>query len=68
MSNKRSGRAPVVFDDAAFAEALRRVSNAGETVAVATRRDFEAQAAQRVPVEVLLACEEEGAPRGLDPE
>jgi hypothetical protein len=57
MSDKRSGRAPALFDDAAFAEDLRRASAAGEEVALAARREFEAQG---VPVSSLLACDEEG--------
>lgn len=58
MSDKRSGRAPALFDDAAFAEDLRRASEAGEEVARAARKEFEAAG---VPVERLLACDEEGA-------
>jgi hypothetical protein len=57
MSDKRPGRAPALFDDAAFAEDLRRASDAGREVALTARREFEAQG---VPVEALLACDEEG--------
>lgn len=57
MSDKRSGRAPALFDDAAFAEDLRRTSNAGEEVAHAARREFERDG---VSVGNLLACDEEG--------
>lgn len=57
MSDKRRGRAPALFDDAAFVEDLRRASDAGEEVALAARREFEAQG---VPVASLLACDEEG--------
>lgn len=57
MSDKRPGRAPALFDDAAFAEDLGRASDAGEDVALAARREFEAEG---VPVESLLACDEEG--------
>lgn len=57
MSDKRRGRAPALFDDAAFAEDLRRASDAGEEVARAARREFETEG---VPVETLLACDEEG--------
>jgi hypothetical protein len=57
MSDKRPGRAPALFDDAAFAEDLRRASDAGKDAALAARREFEAQG---VPVASLLACEEEG--------
>ena len=58
MSDKRRGRAPALFDDAAFAEDLRRTSDAGREVALAAREEFEATG---VPVERLLACDEEGA-------
>lgn len=57
MSNKRRGRAPALFDDAAFADDLGRASDAGEKVALAARKEFEAEG---VPVENLLICEEEG--------
>lgn len=57
MSNKRPARAPALFDDAAFAEDVRRASKVGEEVALAARREFEAEG---VPVETLLACDEEG--------
>lgn len=57
MSDKRSGRAPALFDDAAFAEDLRRASDSGQEVALAARREFETQG---VPTTGLLACDEEG--------
>jgi len=57
MSDKRRGRAPALFDDAAFAEDLRRTSDAGREVALAARQEFEAQG---VPVASLLACDAEG--------
>ena|SRR4249919_2415318 len=57
MNDKRPGRAPVLFDDAAFADDIRRASDAGEEVALAARRDFEVEG---VPVGPLLACDEEG--------
>lgn len=57
MSNKRPGRAPALFDDAAFAEDLRRASDAGTEVARAARREFEGEG---VPIGSLLACDEEG--------
>ena len=60
MSDKRRGRAPALFDDAAFAEDLRRASEAGAKVALAARREFEANG---VPVPALIPCEEEG-PKG----
>jgi len=47
-----------LFDDAAFAEDLRRASDAGEEVARAARKEFEGEG---VPVGSLLACEEEGS-------
>lgn len=37
MSDKRPGRAPALFDDAAFAEDLRRASDGGQEVALAAR-------------------------------
>lgn len=57
MSDKRPRRAPALFDDAAFAEDLRRTSDAGERVAHTARKEFEGEG---VPVESLLACEEDG--------
>ncbi|HMI80402.1 MAG TPA: hypothetical protein VK480_01315 [Solirubrobacterales bacterium] len=62
MSHKRSGRAPALFDDAAFVEDLRRTSDAGEEVALEARKEFEGEG---VPVGSLLACDEEG-PDGTD--
>lgn len=58
MSNKRPGRAPALFDDAAFAEDLQRASDAGTEVALAARKEFEGEG---VPVGSLLACDEEGS-------
>lgn len=58
MSDKRPGRAPVLFDDAAFAEDLRRAGDAGREVALAARKEFEGEGAL---VGSLLACDEEGA-------
>jgi hypothetical protein len=57
VSDKRSGRAPALFDDAAFAEDVRRGGDAGRNVALASRREFEADG---VPLERLIACDEEG--------
>lgn len=57
MSDKRSGRAPALFDDAAFGEDLRRTSDAGEKVAHTARKEFEGEG---IPVGSLLACDEEG--------
>lgn len=57
MTDKRPGRAPALFDDAAFAEDVRRASDVGEEVALAARREFEEEG---VPVGSLLACDEEG--------
>lgn len=48
MSYKRPGRAPALFDGAAFAEDLRRASDAGKEVAVVARKEFEKEG---VPVE-----------------
>jgi hypothetical protein len=57
VSDKRSARAPALFDDAAFAEDLGRASDAGEEAALAAREEFEAEG---VPIANLLACDEEG--------
>ena len=57
MSNKWSGRAPALFDDAAFDEDLRRAGDAGEEVARTARKEFEREG---VPLGNLLACDEEG--------
>jgi hypothetical protein len=57
MSNKQRGRAAALFDDAAFAEDLRRASETGEEIARAARKEFEGEG---VPVGSLLACDEEG--------
>ena len=58
MSNKRAGRAPALFDDAAFAEDLRRASDPGKQVARTARKEFEGAG---VPVESLFACDETGS-------
>jgi hypothetical protein len=58
VSDKRPGRAPALFDDAAFAEDLQRASDAGREVAFVARREFEGEG---VPVKSLLACDEEGS-------
>ena len=57
MSHKRTGRAPALFDDTAFAEDLKRAGNAGQKVALAARHSFEETG---VPLEELHACDEEG--------
>lgn len=57
MSDRRAGRAPALFDDAAFAEDLKRASDAGQEVALATRGDFEQNG---VPLAHILACDDEG--------
>jgi hypothetical protein len=57
MSDKRKGRASALFDDAAFAEDLNRASEAGREAALAARKDYEEGG---VPIEFLLACDEEG--------
>ncbi|MEX0972691.1 MAG: hypothetical protein WDZ46_05490 [Solirubrobacterales bacterium] len=57
MSDKRAGCAPAQFDDAAFSEDLKRASDAGRQVAEAARREYEQDG---VPIDDLLACEEEG--------
>jgi hypothetical protein len=58
VSNKPARRATALFDDAAFAEDLRRTSDAGHEAALAARQQYEQGG---VPVDDLLACEEEGA-------
>jgi hypothetical protein len=57
VSDKRKGRAPALFDDALFAEDLKRTSDTGRTVAAAARREYEQEG---VPLEHLLPCEDEG--------
>jgi hypothetical protein len=57
VTDKRPGRAPALFDDAAFAEDLQRASEAGREVALRARRGFESDG---VSVASLLACAEEG--------
>lgn len=57
MTDKRQGRAPALFDAAAFAEDLNRASKAGRTAAIAARKEYEQGG---VPIEYLLACDEEG--------
>ena len=57
MTDKRAVRAPAQFDDVAFAEDLKRTSDAGRQVAEAARREYERDG---VPIDVILACDEEG--------
>ncbi len=57
MSDKRAGRAPALFDDAAFAEDLQRAGDAGREVALGARSSFEESG---VPVDELRACDAEG--------
>ena len=57
MSDKRASRARALFDDALFAEDLKRASATGRAVANATRREYEQPG---VPLGHLLPCEEEG--------
>jgi hypothetical protein len=57
VSDKRAGRTTALFDDSAFAEDLGRDSAPGQKVARATRSEYEQNG---VPVDVLLACNEEG--------
>jgi len=57
MSDKRKGRAPALFDDAIFAEDVKRASDTGRTIANAVRSEYEQDG---VPLDHLLACEEEG--------
>ena len=57
MSDKRAGRAPAVFDDAAFVEDLNRASDTGREVALAARNEYEQDG---VPTAHLLACGREG--------
>jgi hypothetical protein len=57
MSDKRTGRASALFDDAAFVEDLNRASEAGRVIALAARKDYEQDG---IPTEQLLACEDEG--------
>jgi hypothetical protein len=57
MTDKRQGRASALFDDAAFAEDLNRASEAVRAVAFSARKDYEGGG---VPIEYLLACDEEG--------
>jgi hypothetical protein len=58
VSDKRAGRTTALFDDSAFAEDLGRDSAPGQKVARATRSEYEQNG---VPVDVLLACDEEGS-------
>lgn len=58
MSDKAVGRATALFDDAAFAEDLRRASDVGQEAALAARQQYEQGG---VPVDDLLACDEVGA-------
>ena len=57
MSDKRSGRAPAAFDDAAFAEDLNRAGDNGARIARAARSEYERDG---VPLDALMACAEEG--------
>jgi hypothetical protein len=57
MIDKRAGRAPAQFDDAAFFEDLKRTSDTGRQVAEAARREYERDG---VPIDDLLPCEPEG--------
>jgi hypothetical protein len=57
LSNKRVRRAPVAFDDAAFAEDLNRAGDNGERIARAARSEYERDG---VPLDALMACDEEG--------
>lgn len=57
MTDKRAGRAPALFDDALFAEDLKRASDTGRKVALTARGEYERDG---VPLGDLLACEEEG--------
>ncbi len=57
MSDKPAPRAPALFDDAALAEDLNRASDAGKEVALGAREEYEQDG---VPIDDLLACEEEG--------
>jgi hypothetical protein len=57
MTDKRQGRAPALFDGAALAEDLSRTSEAGRAAALAARKEYEQGG---VPIEYLLACDEEG--------
>lgn len=57
MSDKGEVRAPALFDDAAFAEDLKRAGDAGHEVALTARNSFEGGG---VPLEELHACDEEG--------
>jgi hypothetical protein len=54
---RRSGYAPVLFDDAAFAEDSRRASPGGAEIAKSARTRYERDG---VPVGDLLACQAEG--------
>jgi hypothetical protein len=57
MTDKRAGRAPALFDNALFAEDLKRASDTGRKVALASRAEYEPHG---VPLDDLLACEDEG--------
>jgi hypothetical protein len=57
MTDKRAGRAPALFDDALFAEDMKRASDTGREVALAARAEYERGG---VPINQLLACDEEG--------
>lgn len=56
MPPTAEGRAPVVFDDLAFEDDVRRASNHGQSVAQDTRDAYERDGC---PVDSLHACEAE---------
>lgn len=60
MSDKRTGRAPTLFDDALFAEDLK---HAATPVARSPTRPGTSTSRRGFPLEHLLACEEEGPER-----
>ncbi|MGH7690292.1 MAG: hypothetical protein ACREN3_11865 [Gemmatimonadaceae bacterium] len=57
MSPKRGAAARVVFDENAWSGDMARTNPNGQTVAEATRRDYEQNGC---PTEDLLACDSEG--------
>lgn len=54
---RRSGHAPVLFDDAAFAEDSRRANTGGAEIAKSARTRYERDG---VPIGDLFACQAEG--------
>lgn len=58
MSNKRQGRAPALFDDAAFDEDFRRAADLGRAAAIWARRELEAEGVQvgSFPICARLRC------------